>query len=60
MTAVSWLGYAAAESPIFLNYGQFITQLTKFPFIGKAPGSAFGVALAVQPAISLVHHIADV
>ncbi len=60
LTAVSWLGYAAVESPIFLSYGQVITQLTKSPFIGKAPGSALGVALAVQPAISLVHHITDI
>ena len=60
LTAVSWLGYAAVESPLFLSYGQVITQLTKFPFGGKAPGFAFGVALAVQSAISLVHHITDV
>ena len=60
LTTVSWLGYAAVESPIFLSYGQDITQLTKLLFGGQAPGFAFGVPFAVQPAIALVHHIADV
>lgn len=50
LTAVSWLGYAAVESPTFLGNGEIITQLTKLPFIGKAPGSTFVIALAVQPA----------